>query len=417
MPVAKKVMTAASNLYEPLTRSSLLKQQNRIGVGLISVGWMGRLHSRAYLATQQFFPELQQHPELVIAADPDASGRDHASNALGYRETTADYRELLAHPDVDVVSICAPNFLHHEIALATAKAGKHFWIEKPMGISSRQSREIAQAASAAGLVTAVGFNYRHAPAIAEARRLIRSGALGRITNVQVRLLTGYAADPKQVFTWRYEQARAGTGVLGDILSHGFDLAQFLVGRIASVNAVTETFIKERPLPAGTSTNSFNKGAASDVMREVENEDYAATLARFDSGAIGFFETTRVAVGPHAEYIVEVYGTEGSLRWNFERMNQLELADDLRGYRTIMTDVSYGEFARFQPNAGPGIGFNDLKTIEAALFLRSVAEQRQLAPSTADGWAASEIVDASVRSAEAGEWVAIPQVDGVTTYDA
>ena len=394
-----------------------MTQQNRIGVGLISVGWMGRLHSRAYLATRQFFPELPQHPELVIAADPDAGGREHATGALGYRETTADYRELLAHPDVDVVSICAPNFLHHEIALATAEAGKHFWIEKPMGISSRQSREIAQAATATGLVTAVGFNYRHAPALAEARRLIRSGALGRITNVQVRMLTDYASDPTQVFTWRYEQERAGTGVLGDILSHGFDLAQFLVGRIASVNAVTETFITERPLPAGASANSFDKGAASEVMREVENEDYAATLARFDSGAIGFFETTRVAVGPHAEYIVEVYGTEGSLRWNFERMNQLELADDPRGYRTIMTDTSYGEFGRFQPNSGPGIGFNDLKTIEAALFLRSVAEQRQLAPSTADGWAASEIVDASVRSAEAGAWVEIPQVEGVTTYDA
>lgn len=394
-----------------------MTEQNRIGVGLISVGWMGRLHSRAYLATRQFFPELPQHPELVIAADPDASGREHAADALGYRETTADYRELLAHPDVDVVSICAPNFLHHEIGLATAAAGKPFWIEKPMGISSLQSREIAQAASAAGLVTAVGFNYRHAPALAEARRLIRSGALGKVTNVQVRMLTDYASDPNQVFTWRYEQERAGTGVLGDILSHGFDLAQFLVGRIASVSAVTETFIEERPLPAGASANSFNKGSASEVMRKVENEDYAATLARFDSGAIGFFETTRVAVGPHAEYIVEVYGTKGSLRWNFERMNQLELADDPRGYRTIMSDTSYGEFGRFQPNAGPGIGFNDLKTIEAALFLRSVAEQQQLAPSTADGWAASEIVDASVRSAESGAWVEIPQVEGVTTYDA
>ena len=305
-----------------------MKQKNRIGVGLISVGWMGRLHSRAYLATRQFYPELRQHPELIIAADPDGSGRDHATDALGYRETTTDYRELLAHPDVDVVSICAPNFLHHEIGLATAAAGKHFWIEKPMGISSRQSREIAEAANAAGVVTAVGFNYRHAPALAEARRLIRSGALGTITNVQMRMLTDYASDPSQVFTWRYEHARAGSGVLGDILSHGFDLAQFLVGRIASVTAVAETFIKERPLPAGTSANSFDKGTASNVMREVENEDYAATLARFDNGAVGFFETTRVAVGPHAEYIVEVYGTKGSLRWNFERMNQLELAASL-----------------------------------------------------------------------------------------
>ncbi|WP_315070753.1 Gfo/Idh/MocA family oxidoreductase [uncultured Microbacterium sp.] len=394
-----------------------MNDRNRLGVGLISVGWMGRLHSRAYLATSQLFPELPRHPELVIAADPDEGGRRYASDALRFRETTTDYRDVLAHPDVEVVSICSPNFLHHEIALAAIEAGKPFWIEKPMGRSARESREIAEGAERAGLITSVGFNYRHAPAVAEARRRIRSGALGTITNVQIRLLTSYASDPDQVFTWRYEKGTAGTGVLGDVLSHGFDLAQYLVGRITSVTAMTETFIKERPLPAGKSANTFNTGVASDVTRAVENEDYAAMLARFDNGAVGFLESTRVAIGPNAEYTIEVYGTKGSLRWNFERMNQLEIAEDRSGYRTVMTDTSFGEFGRFQPNAGPGIGFNDLKTIEAALFLRSVAEGRQLAPSVADGWSASELVDASLRSSESGEWVELPEVTGITTYNA
>ncbi|WP_082592417.1 Gfo/Idh/MocA family protein [Phycicoccus sp. Soil803] len=378
-----------------------MHHQNSIGVGLISVGWMGRLHSRAYLATRQFYPELPRHPELVIAADPDERGRAHATNALGYRETTDDYRDVLAHPDVDVVSICSPNYLHHEIAQATIAAGKHFWIEKPMGRNARESREIAEGAAGAGLLTSVGFNYRHAPAIERARHLIRSGALGRITNLQIRLITSYASDPTQPFTWRYEEAQAGSGVLGDVLSHGFDLAQFLVAPISSVHAVTEKFIPQRALPDGG-------------LRDVENEDYAALLTRFEGGAVGILESTRVAIGPHAEYIVEVYGTRGSLRWNFDRMNQLEVADDGSGYRTLMTDVTYGEFGRFQPNAGPGIGFNDLKTIEAALFLRSIAEGRQLAPSAADGWSASEIVDACLRSAASGQWVDIPAVTGVTT---
>lgn len=392
-----------------------MTNKSRIGVGLISVGWMGRLHSRAYLATKQFYPELTQHPELVIAADVDESGRIHAKESLGYAEVTEDYKEVLAHPEVDVVSICAPNFLHHEIALATIQAGKNFWIEKPMGISARQSQDIAEGAAKAGLITAVGFNYRHVPALAEARRLVRTGALGKITNVQIRLLTSYASDPNQVFTWRYEKARAGTGVLGDILSHGFDLGQFLVGRITSLNAVTETFIKARPLPSGNSSNTFNMGEASDQLREVENEDYTAMIVRFDGGAIGMMETTRVAVGPHAEYIVEIYGSEGSLRWNFERMNQLELADTGRGYRTIMTDSNFGEFGRFQPGPGPGIGFNDLKTIEAALFLKSVSEGKQLAPSVADGWSAAELVDASLKSAESGQWVDVPEIMNGTTF--
>lgn len=388
-----------------------------IGVGLISVGWMGRLHSRAYLATRHFYPELSRHPRLVIAADPDESSRLHATDALGYEETTTDYKEVLAHPDVEVVSICAPNFLHHRIALDTIAAGKPFWIEKPMGRSALESREIAEGAAAAGLVTAVGFNYRAAPAVAGAREIIRSGALGRITNIQLRMMADYASDPGQVFTWRYEQAQAGSGVLGDVLSHGFDLAQYLVGRISAVSSLTETFIPERPLPAGPSSNTFNKGPASSTLREVENEDYTAMLARFDSGVVGLFEASRVAVGPHTEYTVEVYGTKGSVRWDFEQMNQLQLADDPRGYRRIMTGASFGEFGRFQPNAGAGIGFNDLKTVEAALFLRSVAEGRQLAPSVADGWAAAEVVDAAVRSSESGAWTPIPEITGETTYDA
>lgn len=394
-----------------------MNQQNRIGVGLVSVGWMGRLHSRSYLATQQLFPELSRHPHLVIANDPDPAAREHAEKALGYRETTADYRDVLTHPDVDVVSICAPNFLHREVALAAIEAGKPFWIEKPMGRSAAESRDIAEGAAAAGLVTSVGFNYRHAPAIAEARRLVRSGALGRITNVQIRLMTTYASDPSQVFTWRYERAQAGSGVLGDVLSHGFDLAQFIVGRIASINAVTKTFITHRPVPTGASSNTFDPGEPSILTREVENEDYTAVLARFEEGAVGILETTRVAIGPHAEYIVEIYGSEGSLRWNFEHMNQLQVAEDRRGYRTILTDSSFGEFGRFQPGAGPGIGFNDLKTIEAALFLASVTEGKQFGPSVADGWAASELVDASLRSAESGAWVEVPEISGQTTYNA
>lgn len=390
---------------------------NDIGVGVISIGWMGRLHSRAYLATQHYYPELQTKPRLLIAADPDESGRRFAEDALGFGETTKDFRQLLAHPGVDVVSICAPNFLHHEIALATIEAGKPFWIEKPMGRSAVESREIAQDAAAAGLITAVGFNYRSAPAVVEARRIIRSGALGRITNVQLRMMADYASDPSGVFTWRYEQARAGTGVLGDVLTHGFDLVHYLVGRISSVTSLSGKFIPERPLPAGISANSFDKGEASSELRDVENEDFAAMLARFDNGAVGVIEASRVAVGPRTEFIVEVYGTEGSVRWNFEHMNQLEVADSPAGYRTVMCDATFGDFGRFLPGAGAGIGFNDLKTIEAARFLRSVIDGQQLVPSAADGWAASEVVDAVVESSESGTWTTVPQVDGPTTYDS
>lgn len=394
-----------------------MKNPDRIGVGLISVGWMGRLHSHAYISARQHFPDLPKQAELIVAADPDESGRLHAERALGYQQTVADYHDLLANPDVDVVSICAPNFLHHQIALDTIAAGKPFWIEKPMGRGAHESREIAEKAAEKNLITSVGFNYRHAPAIAEARRLIRDGAIGRITNVQVRFMADYASDPKQVFTWRFETDRAGSGAIGDLLSHGFDLAQYVVGRITDVSALTDTFIKERPLPLGTSSNRFNMGEVSDETRTVENEDYTAMLARFEGGAVGVLESSRVAIGPHAEYSIEVYGTEGSLRWDFQRLNELQLADNRRGYTTIMAGPEFGVFSNFQPSPGTSMSFDDLKTVEAALFLRSVAENKQLSPSVADGWSAAEVADAALKSAASGQWTKVPEVSGVTTSRA
>jgi len=389
---------------------------DRVGVGLVSLGWMGRLHSRAYRAVAEHYPELPVRVELVSAADTDADARRSAETVLGYRRTTGDYREVVADPEVDVVSICAPNFLHHEVALAAAAAGKPFWIEKPMGRSAAESSEIARAAVDAGVVTSVGFNYRHAPAVARARELVRSGALGTVTNVRVSLLADYSADPLGALTWRFRRERAGSGVLGDLLSHGADLAQFVVGRIESVTGLTETFIRERPLPGSGSAGHFSKGVEGGATGEVENEDYAAVLGRFDSGAVVVLESSRVAIGPRAEYALEVYGTKGSLRWDFQRLNELQVADDTSGYRTVMAQPGFGDFARFQPGAGTSMGFDDLKTIEAQLFLRSVLEGRQLAPSAADAWSAAEIVEAAVRSDRARAWEAVGRVEGPTTYD-
>ncbi|MCP2636032.1 Gfo/Idh/MocA family oxidoreductase [Microbacterium sp. HD4P20] len=394
-----------------------MENRRTLNIGLISVGWMGRLHSRAYLAAAQHFPALSVRASLHTATDPDSEGRRYATDVLGYQRAVVDYRALLADPQIDAVSICSPNFLHHDIALAAIDAGKPFWIEKPMGRNAGESREIAERAAAAGLLTSVGFNYRHAPAIAEARRRIRAGALGQVTNVRVSFLADYSADPAGALTWRFIQARAGSGVAGDLLSHGIDLAQYLVGRVSSVTAASETFITERPLPAAGAASHFTSGAVGGPLGAVENEDYAAVIGRFDSGAVGVFESSRTTTGPRAEYKVEVYGTAGSLRWDFQRMNELLLADDRSGFRTIMAHPGFGEFSQFQPGAGTSMGFDDLKTIEASLFLRSIEEGRQLAPSAADGWATAEVVDAALRSAASGRWVDVPQVTGVTTFDA
>lgn len=394
-----------------------------IGVGVISLGWVGRLHSTSYLAAPLRYPDLGVRTRLVAAADPVPEAREYAVGQLGFARATADYREVLADPEFTVVSICSPNCLHKEIALAAAAAGKPFWIEKPMGVSAAESAAIAQAAQGAGLVTSVGFNYRHAPAIARARQLIREGALGRVTNVRVWLIADYTSSPDGPLTWRYDPARAGSGVVGDLMSHGLDLAQFLVGRVASVTSLTSTFITERPIPTkvGVGHGGFEIG---DERGPVQNEDYVGILARFDSGVVGTLESSRVSIGPRSEYVVEVYGTEGSVRWNFERINELQTClvsqtggGPEHGYTTALAGPHHGDFARFQPGPGVPMGFDDLKVSEAQLFLRSVVTGTQLAPSVADGWAAAEAAEAAVASAADGRWHDVPHVEGTTTYDA
>lgn len=395
-----------------------------LGVGVISLGWMGRLHARAYRALPERFPELGVRPRLVVAADPVAAAQRDAVEGLGFDRATADYQAVLADPAVQAVSICSPNFLHHEIAMAAVAAGKPFWIEKPMGVSVAQSREIARAAAAAGLVTGVGFNYRNAPGVAFARRLIRDGRLGRVTNVRIWLIADYASDPDGPLTWRYATATAGAGVVSDLLSHGIDLAQYLVGRVAEVSAMTSTFIAQRPLALEQGIG-HQKVAVSTDRHPVENQDYVAVLARFEGGVVGTLEASRVAVGPRAEYVVEVYGTGGSIRWNFEDQSKLQVrlrsaeadAPDTVGYTTVMAGPEHGEYGRFQPGPGMNLSFDDLKTVEAARFVESVVTGRQVAPSAGDAWAAAEVDGAVVAAAANGAWHAVPVVDGAITYNA
>lgn len=393
----------------------------RVGVGLISAGWMGTVHSRGYLGVQDKYPELGVAPELVVVADTEPANSRRLVERLGYRRATTDYHEVLDDPAVDVVSIAAPNFLHREFALAAVAAGKPFWIEKPMGAGLADSEAIAEAVAAAGLVTAVGFNYRHAPAVQHLRGLVRSGRLGRITNVRVRLDADYSSDPRGPRTWRFVAAKAGTGVLGDLLSHGFDLAQHvLADPVTDVCALTATFIPERPDVATGGVGHQVTADADAPMLPVENEDWAAVHARFASGAVGTFESSRVAVGPRCEYSIAVYGTGGSARWDFERMNELDVClkdSGSYGYTRVLTDPSMGEFGRFQVGAGLGLSFDDLKVIEARLFLESVLTGEQRAPSVADGLAAARVAHAAEASASDQAWHRVPAPTGRTTFAA
>lgn len=392
-----------------------------IGVGVISLGWMGRLHTRSFKALQEKYPEIEVDIKLVVCCDVVESNRQFAVDNLGFEKAVEDYRDVLSDPEVDVVSICAPNFLHHEIAMATIEAGKPFWIEKPMGISARESKEIARGAQSAGLITSVGFNYRHAPAIEMARAIVADGAIGRITNARVWLIADYASSPDGPLTWRYAKEKAGAGVILDLLGHGADLVQYVLkDRFTAVTAQTGLFITERPIPLEQGMGHATV-QVSDQKGLVGNEDYVAVLGTLESGTLVTMESSRVSVGPRAEYIIEVYGTDGSLRWNFEDLNRLQICigNDhgfQQGYVDAMTGPDYPGFSRFQPGAGTSMGFDDLKVVEAAQFIQGVLDNKQYGPSAGDGWAAAEVDDAIEKSAADRAWHTVTPVDAVTTFD-
>ncbi|MFI2758759.1 Gfo/Idh/MocA family protein [Streptomyces echinatus] len=379
-----------------------------LGVAVVGFGWMGRVHTQAYARLPHHYPRLPLRPRLVTVAEEVPGRAEEAAERFGFASATRDWREVAADPRVQAVSVTAPNFLHREIGVVMAEAGKHLWIEKPVGLTAGDARAVADAVAEAGVQGTVGFNYRNAPAVESARELIASGGIGRVTHVRIRLLSDYAAHPDGALTWRYERERGGSGVLGDLASHGADLARFLLGDIASLTADTAVFVPERARPAGaTAGHTLASGGEPGL---VENEDYAGCLLRFASGARGVLEACRVSVGEQNNYGFEVHGTRGAVFWDFRRMNELRVSRGTtyqdQPVSTVYVGPGAGEFAAFQPGAANAMGYDDLKVIEAYRFVRSVAEGTPYGATLADAVHSATVLDAMARSAESGRWVGL-----------
>lgn len=367
---------------------------------------MGEVHSTSYARVPLHFPESEGRARLVVAADTVPSRAERA-RLLGYERSTSDWHEVLEVPEVEAVSITAPNHLHREMAIAAAAAGKHIWAEKPLGRFPAETAEIAAACEAAGIRTIVGLNYRHAPAVQHARTLLQQGTIGSVNHFRMHFLASYSASPRGALSWRFSRALAGLGVLGDLGSHAVDLAQHLLGPITRVSAISSTLIPVRPRARTGSGTHFSLADENAELGPVENEDWAATLVEFSAGVRGTIELSRAIVGADARYGFEVNGSEGALRWNFERMNELErhtcTSDGDAGWTTVAMGPQHPDFARFQPGAGIGMCYDDLKVIEAACFLQSVADGRQREPGVREMNDAASVIDAIVRSCASGAW--------------
>jgi predicted dehydrogenase len=380
-----------------------------LGVGIVGWGWMGQVHARAYARLRQHYPEAPLKPTLVAVADDAADDRlSRAIDTFGFRNSHADWRDLVARDDIDVVSVTGPNFIHQEVAVAAAEAGKHVWVEKPAGRNAAETRAIRDAVRFNGVQSAAGFNYRNAPAVEMARQLIAEGRLGRINHVSIRLLADYAAHPEGALTWRFKTEWSGSGVLGDLASHGIDLGRYLVGDITDLMCDSATFISERPEVSITAPH-FSRGTGG-PMGAVENEDYIAALLRFRSGARGMLESSRASIGEQCRYGIEVHGARGALSWDFRRMGELQLCLD-EDYQNAYFRAHYvapgdGDFARFQPAAGITMSYDDLKIVEANRLVQSIATGKAHGASIEDALHVAEIIEAMAESARSRRWVSL-----------
>jgi len=369
---------------------------------------MGQAHTRSYVRLPMIFGDRCYDPELVVCADTVAARRAAAVRDFGFTNTADDWRSVIDRPDVDVVTICAPNMLHEPIAVAAAAAGKHVFCEKPVGGTPAQTVRIYNACRAAGIVTGVGYNYRFTPLVRHAQHLISSGELGEITNYRGRFFSMYGADPLGLLTWRFRLDQAGHGASTDILSHSMDLAMMLNGPITRVVGTGETFVKERPLPSGEGTH-YDRGSPGDPTGVVSNEDYFGAMAKFANGSVGTFEASRTIVGPQSQMAFDVYGTGGAVSWNLETMNEMRVfrlngPDRDRGYTTVYAGESHPCHGAFVPGEANSIGFEDVVTIEDHEFLTAVSEDRPHSAGMEQAVDYVSVQAALLRSWETGAWV-------------
>ncbi len=362
-------------------------------IGLIGTGFMGKAHVFGFASAPKVF-DLPYRLELHTVADITPEAATRAAQELGFAHATADWRSMVENPEIDVIDITAPNALHKEMALAAIAAGKHVYCEKPLAPLASDAREMTEAAEAAGITTQVGFNYLCNPMLALARQMIEAGELGEIRGYRGLHAEDYMADAESPWTFRHDPA--GGGALADIGSHALATAEFLLGPITEVMGDCVTMITQRPDGQGGT-------------RPVQVDDLGRAFVRFANGAQGSIEGNWIATGRKMQHDFEVYGTKGALTFTQERFNELHFystadAPGRQGFRRIEASPDHPPYGRFCVAPGHQIGFNDLKAIEVAGFIRAIAGRQPEPCNFRKGLAIQTIVETIQASAKKQKWM-------------
>lgn len=369
---------------------------------MIGYAFMGAAHSQGWRNAHRFF-DLPATPKMSLVVGRTESATADAACKLGWDGYATDWRQAVARDDIDVIDICTPGDTHLDIAVAALEAGKHVLCEKPLANTLAEAEQMTAAADAAqaqGALSMVGFSYRRVPALALAKKLVDEGRLGRIHHVRADYLQDWIVDPEFPLVWRLQKDKAGSGALGDIGAHVVDMAYFLTGeKLTGVAGMLDTFVTERPLPSASTGLSASGGAETGP---VTVDDAATFFGRTESGAMASFEATRFATGRKNAIRMELNGSQGSLAFDFESMNELHVYDATvdaadAGFRRILVTEPDHPYAGAWWPPGHGLGYEHTFVNEIADFVRDVAEGRPPTPSFADGLYIQRVLDAVERS--------------------
>jgi predicted dehydrogenase len=369
-----------------------------LGVGLIGTGYMGKCHALGWNAVATVFGDVER-PRLVHLGEATQDLADSKARELGFDKGSGDWREVVADPAVDVVSITTPNQFHPEMAIAALEAGKHVWCEKPMAGSLADAERMLAAARAAGTVTVLGYNFIQNPVAVLMRRILQDGQIGEVNHIRIEMDEDFMADAEALFYWKSE-ASSGFGALDDFGVHPLSLISFLFGGVRRVCGHMSKPYADRPLAGGG-------------RRAVETYDVASVLVELETGASGLIALSRSAWGRKGRIAVQIYGSRGTLLFDQERMNELQLyTTDLpretQGFRTILAGPQHKPYDRFIPAPGHQLGFNDLKIIECRALIGRIRGEAARVIDFEEGIRIERTVDAIGRSALTGAWVEVPR---------
>lgn len=387
----------------------------KINVGLIGAGFMAKAHSIAYAGMPMFFWPAPAIPIKKMIVDINEAAARDAKEKLAFESYSTDWHDIINNPDIQVVDICTPNNAHAEIAIAAANAGKHIICEKPLAITTEQAKEMYLAAEKNQIRTMVAFNYRKTPAIQLAKKYIDEGAIGDILDFRGTYLQDWSADPDSPLSWRFRKDVCGSGALGDIGTHVVDIIRFLVGDFKKVNARTATYIKERPVQTGLADSLGNSRAGCNAPKGiVDVDDQCLFMVECENGAFGSIEATRNAWGRNNYITFEIHGTKGSICFNYERRDELQVCfasdqDDRRGFRTVYTGPAHPYGEGLWPIPALGIGYTETKIIECYDFFRALKDNTRALPDFRDGYAVELISEAILESAKTNSWVDVKKI--------